>query len=42
MLWLGIAATIGANIACGAGYGLLGALISACPVAFNGGDRERT
>jgi uncharacterized protein DUF2637 len=31
MLWLGIAATIGANIAYGAGYGLLGALISACP-----------
>jgi len=29
MLWLGIAATIGANIAYGAGYGLLGALISA-------------
>jgi hypothetical protein len=31
MLWLGIAATIGANIAYGAGYGLLGALISAWP-----------
>jgi hypothetical protein len=31
MLWLGIAATIGANIAFGAGYGLLGALISAWP-----------
>ena len=37
MLWLGISATIGANIACGAGYGLLGALISAWPaVAFIG------
>ena len=37
MLWLGIAATIGANIAFGAGYGLLGALISAWPaVAFIG------
>jgi hypothetical protein len=36
MLWLGIA-TIGANIAYGAGYGLLGALISAWPaVAFIG------
>jgi hypothetical protein len=35
MLWLGIGATIGANIADGAGYGLLGALISAWPaVAF--------
>ena len=34
---LGIAATIGANIAYGAGYGLLGALISAWPaVAFIG------
>jgi hypothetical protein len=33
MLWLGIAATIGANIAYGAGYGLLGALISAWPAA---------
>jgi hypothetical protein len=31
MLWLGIGATIGANIAFGAGYGLLGALISAWP-----------
>ena len=31
MLWLGISATIGANIAYGAGYGLLGALISAWP-----------
>jgi len=31
MRWLGIAATIDANIAYGAGYGLLGALISACP-----------
>jgi len=44
MLWLGIGATIGANIAFGAGYGLLGALISAWPaVAFigsNGGDRH--
>jgi Protein of unknown function (DUF2637) len=37
MLWLGIAATIGANIAYGAGYGLLGAVISAWPaVAFIG------
>ena len=37
MLWLGISATIGANIAFGTGYGLLGALISAWPaVAFIG------
>jgi hypothetical protein len=37
MLWLGIAATIGANIAYGAVYGLLGAVISAWPaVAFTG------
>jgi hypothetical protein len=37
MLWLGIGATIGANIAYGAGYGLLGELISAWPaVAFIG------
>ena len=37
MLWLGIGATIGANIAYSAGYGLLGALISAWPaVAFIG------
>jgi len=37
MLWLGIGATIGANIAFGAGYGLLGALISAwSAVAFIG------
>jgi hypothetical protein len=37
MLWLGIAATIGANIAYGAGYGLLGTLISAWPaVGFIG------
>ena len=37
MLWLGIGATIGANIAYGAGYGLVGALISAWPaVAFIG------
>jgi Protein of unknown function (DUF2637) len=37
MLWLGIAATVGANIAYGAGFGLLGALISAWPaVAFIG------
>ena len=37
MLWLVIAATIGANIAFGTGYGLLGALISAWPaVAFIG------
>jgi len=27
MLWPGISATIGANLAYGAGYGLLGALI---------------
>jgi hypothetical protein len=43
MLWFGISATIGANIAYGAGYGLLGALISAWPaVAFHrvGGDRH--
>jgi hypothetical protein len=37
MLWLGIAATVGANIAYGARYGLPGALISAWPaVAFIG------
>ncbi len=37
MLWLGISATIGANLAYGSGYGLLGALISAWPaVAFIG------
>jgi hypothetical protein len=37
MLWLGIGATVGANIAYGAGFGLLGALISAWPaVAFIG------
>jgi len=37
MLWLGIGATIGANIAFGVGYGLLGALISAWPaVSFIG------
>ncbi len=37
MLWLGIGATIGANLAYGAGYGLVGALISAWPaVAFIG------
>ncbi len=37
IVWLGISATIGANIAYGAGYGLLGALISAWPaVAFIG------
>jgi hypothetical protein len=30
-LWLGIAATIGANLAYGAVSGLLGAVISACP-----------
>jgi hypothetical protein len=37
MLWLGIGATIGANVAYGAGYGLPGALISAWPaVAFIG------
>ena len=37
MLWLGIGAMIGANVAYGARYGLLGALISAWPaVAFIG------
>ena len=37
MLWLGISATIGTNVVYGAGYGLLGALISARPaVAFIG------
>jgi Protein of unknown function (DUF2637) len=37
MLWPGIGATIGANVAYGARYGLLGALISAWPaVAFIG------
>ena len=37
MLWLGVGATIGANIAYGAVYGLLGALIFAWPVvAFIG------
>ena len=37
MLWLGIGTTIGANIAYGAAYGLIGALISAWPaVAFIG------
>jgi hypothetical protein len=37
MLWLGIGATVGANVAYGAGYGPLGALISAWPaVAFIG------
>jgi hypothetical protein len=37
MLWLSIGATVGANIAYGAGFGLLGALISAWPaVAFIG------
>ena len=37
MLWLGIGATIAANVAYGAAYGLLGALISAWPaVAFIG------
>ncbi|HXP21106.1 MAG TPA: hypothetical protein VN840_15800 [Streptosporangiaceae bacterium] len=37
MLWLGISATIGANVAYGAGFGLLGAVISAWPaVAFIG------
>jgi hypothetical protein len=37
MLWLGIGATIGANIAFGAEYGLLGAMISAwTAVAFIG------
>jgi hypothetical protein len=37
MLWLGIGATVGANIAFGAGYGLPGALTSAWPaVAFIG------
>ena len=37
MLWLGIGATIGANLVYGSGYGLVGALISAWPaVAFIG------
>lgn len=37
MLWLGIVATVGANLAYGAGYGILGAVISAWPaVAFIG------
>jgi Protein of unknown function (DUF2637) len=37
MLWLGIAATVGANVAYGVRYGALGALISAWPaVAFIG------
>ncbi len=37
MLWLGIGATVGANIAYGAAFGLLGALVSAWPaVAFIG------
>jgi hypothetical protein len=37
MLWLGIGSTIGANVAYGAGYGLLRALILAWPaVAFIG------
>ena len=37
ILWLGIGATIGANLAYGSGYGQLGALISAWPsVAFIG------
>ena len=37
MLWLGIGATVGANVAYGVGYRLLGALISAWPaVAFIG------
>ena len=31
MLWLGIAATVGANVAYGSGYGLLGMVISAWP-----------
>jgi len=37
MLWLGIGATVGANVAYGTGFGLLGAVISAWPaVAFIG------
>ena len=37
MLWLGIAATVGANVAFGARFGLLGAVISAWPaVSFIG------
>jgi hypothetical protein len=37
MLWLGITATVGANVAYGARYGVLGAVISAWPaVAFVG------
>jgi hypothetical protein len=31
MLWLGIAATVGANVAYGSGFGLLGMVISAWP-----------
>jgi hypothetical protein len=31
MLWLGISATIGANIAFGTGYGLVGAVVAAWP-----------
>ena len=37
MLWLGISATVGANVAYGAAFGLLGAVISAWPaIAFVG------
>jgi len=37
MLWLGIAATVGANVASGARFGVLGAVISAWPaVSFIG------
>jgi hypothetical protein len=37
MLWLGISATVGANVAYGAAFGVLGAVISAWPaVAFVG------
>jgi hypothetical protein len=37
MLWLGILATVGANVAYGAAFGVLGAIISAWPaVAFVG------
>ncbi len=39
MLWLGIAATVGANVADGVGFGLLGAFISAWPARA---DRGRT
>jgi Protein of unknown function (DUF2637) len=38
MLWLGIGATIAANAAAGAAYGVMGAIVSALPAAaFTGG-----